>query len=172
MGAPRRIARALLEAALRLAPPASADWAAAMLHELDFIPGEWSALRWALGSSFAILRHAILNWRQYLVQDHTNGEKPMNSTGKKVVGIASGAISALMLAGCTFALLRLADMLFPQLGIAHTEWTHWLVAIVLPEAIFISAAALLWRRKGPVAAGILLTAAAIGLHVVIHLVRR
>lgn len=171
MGTPRQLAGALLRAALKLAPPGSREWASAMLRELDFIPGEWAALRWALGSAFTILRHAVLNWRQYFVQDNT-GEKPMSSTGKKVVGIASGAISALMLAGCTFALLRLADMLFPQLGIAHTEWTHWLVAIVLPEAIFISAAALLWRRKGPVAAGILLTAAAIGLHVVIHLVRR
>lgn len=172
MGAPRRLAAALLAAALALAPPGSREWASAMMRELDFIPGEWTALRWALGSTFAILRHAAMHWRQYFVEKNANGEKPMNSTGKKAVGIASGAVSALMLAGCAFALLRLADMLFPQLGIAHTEWTHWVGAIVIPEAIFVVAAAFLWRRKGPIAAGILLTAAAIGLHVAVHLAHR
>lgn len=92
----------------------------------------------------------------------------MNSKTKTAVGVASGAISAVMLAGCAFALLRITDLLFPGLNIARTEWTHWLAAIFLPESIFVVAAIVLWRRRGPVAAGILLTAIALGLHFVIH----
>jgi hypothetical protein len=168
MGAPRRFANALLRTALRLAPPVTREWANAMLSELDFVPGEWAALLWALGGLAAIARHAGRNWRDWLKPSHSNKEKPMNSKAKKAVGIASGAISAVMLAGCAFALLRIMDLLFPSLKIAQTEWTHWVGAIVVPEAIFIVAAIALWRKRGPVAAGILLTAVAIGLHVVIH----
>jgi len=166
MGAPRRWANALLGAALRLAPPVTREWASAMLSELDFIPGEWSALFWALGSLAAIVRHAGRNW--LLNSIRSRQEKRMNPKTKKAVGVASGAISAIMLAGCAFALLRIVDLLFPSLNIAKTEWTHWLAAIFLPEAIFIVAAIALWRKRGPVAAGILLTAIAIGLHFVIH----
>lgn len=168
MGAPRRLAVALIRAALRFAPPHARDWAQAMLRELDFVPGEWAALFWALGSAAAILRHSVCSWRQWLAWFKLQREERMDSKGRKAIGVASGAISALALAGCAFALLRLVDMLFPVLHIARTEWTHWLAAIFIPEAIFITAAIFLWRKRGPVAAGILLVAVAIGLHFVIH----
>jgi len=92
----------------------------------------------------------------------------MNTNGKKALGVASGVIGALALAGSAFALLRLVDLIFPVLHIARTEWTHWLAAIFLPEAVFLVAAIYLWRKRGPVAAGILLVAVAIGLHFAIH----
>ncbi len=169
MGAPRRLAAALLRAALCFAPQVTREWAGAMLRELDFVPGEWAALLWALGSVTAIARHAGRNWMHGIKQPETHQEKSMNSKAKKAVGIASGAISAVLLTGCAFALLRIMDLLFPGLKIAQTEWTHWLTIIVIPEAIFIVAAIALWRRRGPVAVGILLTAIAIGLHAVIHI---
>lgn len=172
MGVPRRLASALLRAALRLAPPVTREWASAMLRELEFIPGEWAALFWSLGSISAIARHAGRNWMRRIRPTKSKQEKPMNAKTKKAVGVASGAISAVMLAGCAFALLRITDLLFPGLNIARTEWTHWLAAIFLPEAIFIVAAIALWRRRGPVAAGILLTAIALGLHFVIHVAAR
>lgn len=168
MGAPRKLAAAMLKAALRLAPPITREWASAMLRELDFIPGDWAALLWALGSAAAIARHAGRGWLNFFKSPQANQEKAMNPTGKRAIGFASGAISALLLALTAFGLLFLADYLFPQLGIARKEWTHFLVAIVVPEAIFITAAVALWRRRKPVAMGILLTAAAIGLHVAIH----
>ncbi len=169
MGAPRKLASALLRAALRLAPPVTREWAGAMLRELDFIPGEWPALLWALGSLAAIARHAGYGWLMWLKRSRSRQEKQMNSKASKAVGIASGAISAVLLTGCAFALLRIMDLLFPSLRIAQTEWTHWLAIIVIPEAIFIVAAIALWRKRGPVAVGILLTAIAIGLHAVIHI---
>jgi hypothetical protein len=174
MGAPRRLAAALLRAVLRLAPAVSREWAGAILRELDFVPGEWSALWWALGSVAAVVLHAGRNWRRWFDQFESKGAKAkgegrMNSTGKKAIGVVSGVVSALMLVGCAFALLRITDMLFPGLGIAQTEWTHWLSVIVIPECVFLGAAILLWRKRGPIAAGILLVAFAIGLHVVVHI---
>jgi hypothetical protein len=168
MGVPRKLAAAMLKAALRLAPPITREWASAMLRELDFIPGDWAALLWALGSAAAIARHAGRGCVNLFKSPRSDQEKLMNPTGKRAIGFASGAISALALALIAFGLLFLTDFLFPQLGIARKEWTHLLGAIVIPEAIFIVAAVALWRRRKPVAMGILLTAAAIGLHVVIH----
>jgi len=48
MGAPRRLAQRLLDAFANLAPPASREWARAMLGELDSIRGDWAALFWAV----------------------------------------------------------------------------------------------------------------------------
>ena len=96
----------------------------------------------------------------------------MNTTGKRALGVGFGALSALMLAGCAFAILRIAALLFPGLGIENAEWTHWLAAIVIPEAVFVVAAIMLWKKKGPVAAGILTTALMIGLHLAVHLAMR
>ena len=83
-----------------------------------------------------------------------------------------GALSALMLVGCAFAILRITDLMFPRMGIAHMEWTHWLAVLVIPEAIFIIAAIALWKKKGPIAAGILTIGLMIGLHVAVHLAMR
>jgi len=96
----------------------------------------------------------------------------MNSAGKKLVGVGMGALSALALVGCAFAVLRITDLLFPQLGLAHAEWTHWLAVLIIPEVIFIVAAVALWRKKGPVAAGILTIGLMMGLHVAVHLAMR
>jgi hypothetical protein len=167
MGAPRRFAAALLTAVLRIAPPASREWASAMLRELDFIPGEWTALFWALGSASAIVRHAACNWRQWVTQLNSKREERMNSTGKKTIGVVSGAVSAIMLVACAFGLLRLTSILFPRLGIVNAGWTHILTMIVIPEAIFIAAAVALWRKRRPIAAGILLIAVAIGVHIAV-----
>jgi hypothetical protein len=167
MGAPRRLAAALLRAVLRMAPPASREWASAVLRELDFIPGEWAALFWALGSAAAIFRHAGGAWRLWFAQLKSNGEERMNSKGRKAIGIVSGAVSAVMLVACAFGLLHLTSILFPGLGIVNTGWTHLLTMVVIPEAVFIAAAFVLWRSRRPIAAGILLIAVAIGLHVAI-----
>jgi hypothetical protein len=172
MGGPRKLAQRLLEAIATCVPAASRDWAQAMLHELDFIRGDWAALFWALGSAAAICRHAAKGWRSWFNRRSTTKEEQMNSTGKKAVGVGMGALSALMLVGCAFALLRITDLIFPGLGLARAEWTHWLAALIVPEMIFIAAAVILWRKRGPVAAGILTIGLMMGLHVAVHLAMR
>jgi hypothetical protein len=157
---------------VRLAPEQSRDWARAMLAELEFIKGDWAALFWALGSVAAVLRHASQSWRKWIAGRKVREEGRMNSTGKKAIGVVSGAGLALVLVFSAFGLLRLAHYLFPGLGLDRLEWTHWLTVIVIPEAVFVVAAILLWRKRAAVAAGILLTGAVIALHVVMHYATR
>jgi hypothetical protein len=40
--------------------------------------------------------------------------------------------------------------------------------MVVPEAIFVGATIALWRKRGPVAAGILATGLMMALHVAVH----
>jgi hypothetical protein len=169
MGAPRKLAAALLRRVLRLAPVESRDWALAMLRELDFIEGEWAALFWALGSATAILRQALCSWRKWISRKKASEEERMNSTGKKAIGFASGALLALMLALSMFGLVRIVALLFPGLGIEHLHWPHFLGAIVIPEIVFVVSSILLWRKRTPIAAGILLTGIGIAIHVAVHL---
>jgi hypothetical protein len=143
-----------------------------MLRELDFIEGEWAALFWALGSATAILRHAASSWRMCISRKKGSEERHMNPTGKKALGVASGMVLAITVALSAFGLLRLVAVLFPGLGLEQMHWTHWLGAIVVPEIIFVVSAILLWRRRTPIAAGILLTAIGIGVHVAVHLAMR
>jgi hypothetical protein len=172
MGAPRKLAAALLRAALRLVPAESRDWALAMLRELDFIEGEWGALWWALGSMAAIFRHAAKGWRTWNSGRKRNEVERMNSSGKKAIGVASGALLALTLALAGFGLVHMIGLFFPGLGLEQMHWPHALGAIVIPEIIFVVSAILLWRKRTPLAAGILLTGVAIGIHVAVHFAMR
>jgi len=167
--APRRLAEAALRAVLRLAPRQSREWASAMQRELDFIQGDWAALFWALGSAGAVLRHAASVLLMSL-KNKSKEEKRMNSTGKKALGVGVGILSALMLAGCAFAVLRIAALLFP--GLQHSSTVYWISVVVIPELILVAATILLWRRRGPVAAGILATALVMGLHLAVHFAMR
>ena len=166
MGTPRNVAERLLGAVLRLAPEESREWALAMLRELDFIESDWAALFWALGSAAAILRHAASVSREWL-KGKSKKERAMNTTGKKVLGVGLGMLSALALVGCAFAVLRIVGTLFP--GLQHSPWAYWLAVLAIPEAIFVIATVMLWRKRGPIAAGILATGLVMALHVAVHL---
>lgn len=171
MGAPRNLAAALLRTVVQLVPVESREWASAMLRELDFIHGDWASLLWALGSATAVLRHAARGWRRWLKR-RSNKEAAMNNRGKRALGVGIGMLSALMLVGCAFAVLRIAAIMFPGLGLEHSGWAYWLAVMAVPEAIFVGATVVLWRKKGPIAAGILATALVMGLHVAVHLALR
>jgi hypothetical protein len=56
----RRIAVGLLQAALRIAPPSAAEWGRAMLAELHYVEGDWSALAWAIGGTGVIAKQSVL----------------------------------------------------------------------------------------------------------------
>jgi len=164
MGAPRTLAAKLLRTVVRLAPAESRDWAAAMLRELDFIEGDWAALSWALGSLVAILRHATTAWRARLIKK--TKETAMSTTGKKTLIIAMGALCLLGLAGCAFPMLFLVPDLFP--GLRNAWWPLAPIAIAIPVIIIGFAAGFLWRKRGPVAAGVLLVVLAVAFHVAVH----
>lgn len=165
MGVRRRLAARLLKASIRIAPAATREWAEAMLRELDFVESDWAALMWALGSTTVILRNAAAAWREWL-QGKTKEEAGMNNTGKKALGVGMGIFAALGLVGCAFATLRIISLVFPALE--HSSWAYWLAVLIVPEAIFVGATIALWRKRGPVAAGILATGLIMALHVAVH----
>lgn len=168
----RIFARRLLAAVIRRAPGVSAEWTDAMLRELDYIPGEWESLLWALGSAAAIFRQSARALRAWLLKLPAPQEKHMNSTTRKTLGVLTGMGLALALALAAFGLLFLTAVLFPSLHLDHAEWTHILFIIVLPEIVFVAAAVRLWRSRTPVAAGILITAAVLATHVLMHFAHR
>jgi hypothetical protein len=59
MSLARRAASGILRAAVRFAPSGSRRWGAAMLGELAHVDGDLAALRWALGGTTAVCRHAL-----------------------------------------------------------------------------------------------------------------
>lgn len=59
MSLARRAATGILGGAVRFAPSGSRRWGAAMLSELEHVDGDLAALRWALGGTTAVWRHAL-----------------------------------------------------------------------------------------------------------------
>jgi hypothetical protein len=172
MGVGRNLATKLLRAVLRHAPADSREWAEAMLRELDYIEGDWAALFWAMGSASAIFRHSgcgLKSWFRKLMRSGKDREEiRMNNLGKKTVGLLFGVGIAAALVVTAFGLLLMTARTFPQLGLERAEWTHILTIVVIPETIFVIAAVMLWRKRLPMAAGILLTGLVLAVHVVVH----
>jgi hypothetical protein len=129
-----------------------------MLRELDFIEGEWSALRWALGSTAALCRHSL--WRY---------EKAM--LPKR---IAKGLLA--LLAGIAGAAAFLAVCVAAFSGLLHASWfdpagqklADRLLIVAVPEAVYLVGAIAMWRRRKTVALGILLSGVVLITHAIIH----
>jgi hypothetical protein len=169
MGAPRTWASGLLGFVLRHAPAHCRDWAGAMLRELDFIHNDWAALLWAFGSATAILQCSGRGWFGRLKKrlGFEEGMK-MDNFWKKTVGVLAGFGIATLLVLCSFGLMRVLALLFPELGLEHTPWMHLLTAIVIPEIAFVIAAILLWRKRRLLATGILTFGILAMVHVAVH----
>ncbi len=91
----------------------------------------------------------------------------MNDIGAKASGIASGVLIALGVVVCAFGLMWLWFHFFPVRGLGPVPW--WVAVIVIPETIFVVAVASLWRKRKPVAVGILLLAVTLMTHFIFHL---
>jgi quercetin dioxygenase-like cupin family protein len=129
----RLLATRLLTTVLRRCANDDWTWGTAMLRELDAIEGDWSALRWALGSASVVLKQAA-------------------------AGILAGVtLAAMTVAICMGGLARLIPL--------HAVAAQWLTAVVLPEAIFVGAAFMLWRRRKAPALGFTLSAMLFVAHV-------
>ena len=165
----RQFAIKLLSAVVRTSPEESRDWASAMLRELDFIEGDWAALFWALGSTTVIFRYS---GRQLLVrfQNQRVIKKVfMNVFQKRALGFIAGSAIALVAAIAILALIHLSADLFSLGNPERMSRTAWALIAALSEGAVIVAAIALWRKRRPMAVGILLSAIAIGAHVAIHL---
>ena len=92
----------------------------------------------------------------------------MEQMGKKVgLGVA-GALGAVAVMLAAFGLLYLTAVSFPALGLDRAEWAHFLVAIMLPGIALAIVTVLLWRKRRPVAVGIMLSGAVMATHLAVH----
>ena len=169
----RRLAVWMMQRALQCSSAESEEWARAMLHEMDFIESDWSALWWALGCTTAIWKQAGRDAMRMLRRQAGIEEAGMNEGGKKAIGFLSGAGMALGVAAVALGLLFGAFELFPAIRANHLgQWFHLGIGIIIPETIFIVATIALWRKRRPMAFGILFVAAASWVHLAIHFAHR
>ena len=98
----RQAAAALLEYAIRMAPPDARAWGQAMRAELTYVEGHWAALLWALGGASVMAKHALMSLiflgrrRRFITPD--GGLFTRNvSLRKAVLVTAAGLIVAALL---------------------------------------------------------------------------
>jgi len=166
MSAPRKIAIKLMSAVVRYSPDESREWASAMLQELDFIEGDWEALFWALGSTTAIFRHSGRSLWAWFGRQFGFKEDEMNTFQKRAVGVISGVGLTVAVTFLLMVLIHLSDHLF-----GFAEWMPRIVMTmsVLAEVLFVGAVIALWRKRRPMAIGILFTAILLGTHFAMYM---
>jgi hypothetical protein len=151
----------------------SRTWAEALLRELDFVPGEWPALWWALGGTMAVARHAgrgMVGERCRRLREWK--EKAMEQMGKKAGWLVAGAVGTVALSLIALGVQLGVAELFPNLGLRNSMWIHLVMVLIIPLAICLSLAVRIWRTKRPAALGILLSAVVMSTHVVLHFALR
>ena len=151
----RRAAEFILRVTLRFHSQTNREWAGAMRSELDFIQNDWSALLWALGGASALAKRSLMRF----------------AFSQQARGFALGlglAASLLLLAMGVLWLM----MSYPTASFANAESFHIVVAILIPELIFVAAIVALRKKRKPVAAGIAMLAFVLAAHVAIHIATR
>ena len=87
----------------------------------------------------------------------------MNDFQKRAVGVISGVGIAVAVTACLLVGIHLSGD--PE----RIPWMAWTVIAGLLEAAFAITVIALWRKRRPMAVGILLSAALLGTHFVMHL---
>lgn len=153
----------LLDAVLRFAPEHCREWATAMMCELHFIESDWAALWWALGSVAAIFRHCGRELAQAGFTRRKEAEM------KDVAWVFAGVLASVLLIVCAMGLFQLAEYFFPAMH-QSIPWPTWLVVFFLPETLFVIGTVRFWRKRRPMAVGVLLAAVIFATHFVMHVV--
>jgi hypothetical protein len=163
------MAVALLGAVVRHSPPGSRGWGRAMLREIECIPTDWAALRWALGSTSAIFRYSLEHaWRDGRSDRSADGAL-LKAAGKTVGALALAvAFCVSVLAVSVLSITRLSTFLVPEWHLAQTPWAGCMSVLGLPETVFVVAATLLWRKRKTVSAGILGCAVTLAAHFILY----
>ena len=166
MSVPRKIATKLLGAALRCSSAESLEWASAMLRELDFIESDWAALLWALGSTTAVFGHSGRELLALFEDKLETKEGNVNDNQKRVLGMMTGVGTGFLLAVGGFVLLLVVLHLISDP--ARMPFPAQLAIVGIPEIVFAVIAIKLWRKRRPIAVGVLATAILLAAHVVTH----
>ena len=167
MSAIRRAAARLLNAIVQRSSGESLNWGNAMLREVDFIESDWSALLWALGSTTVLWRHSIS--QQLRMRFDASIREPLSLKGmaKRMPAMLSGiAVAGAVLVICILALSSLIHASWFEPG--QGKLAERLLVVVAPEAVYVVGAVALWRRRKPLAVGILAAGAILIAHAIVH----
>lgn len=170
MSAIRSFATRLMNAIARHAPAGDREWAAAMLHELDFIEDDWAALLWALGAAGAIVRRSGRPSWVWCKRQFGFKEEPMNTVQKRAVGLISGVGISIVAIACILVAIHLLGRFIPSADPSRFSLSAWAVFAALTEAAFVGAVIALWKKRRPMAVGILISAILLGTHMAMHAV--
>jgi hypothetical protein len=166
VAAPRKLAVKLMRAVVRFSSEQGREWASAMLEELDFIEGDWEALFWALGCTTAIFRYSSRSFWAWFGRQLGFKEEGMSNFQKWTVGVISGVGLTIAATAILMSLIHLSDHLF---GFAELMPKIMIAMSGLAEVLFVGAAIALWRKRRPMAAGILFTAILLGTHFAMYI---
>jgi hypothetical protein len=161
----RKLATRLLSTAVRYSSPESRGWGEAMLGELDFVEGDWDALRWTAGSLTALLRHSAPRQLDSLLERTVGSAGTPRPTRKKALEVVLGVGLAATVLGLLVCVLwrRLLVLLPPA------NWQNATVAVIAGvEIAYVRGALALWRQRRLMAMGILLAGVALTAHVALH----
>ena len=139
-----------------------------MVREMDFVESDWSAARWALGSTTALCRYSLAQQWKALLQ-RSDGTWSLKGLAKKTQAMLSGMVAAaVVLAACAllFSSLLHASWFNP----AHAKLADRLLIVVVPEVLYLAGAVALWRQKKAIALGVLAVGAILIAHAVVHFV--
>jgi hypothetical protein len=126
----RQAATALVEFAIRIAPPHTRDWGRAMMGELPHVEGTWALTMWAIGSSSLLAKHALAS---LVIRDrHDPALGPDGGLFAK--GASMGKSTVIATVGCTLAvLLMFAAPAFRQaFQFSLAPW-HWVFEMGPPD---------------------------------------
>jgi hypothetical protein len=161
----RRFASGLLEFVADHSSDACREWAAAMLRELDFIESDWDALLWALGSVMTIFRRGGVRWFRKRLEQR---EGRMNQNGKNTLGVMAGIGIGVAVSLVVIGLRVLAFQSIPNPQAGEMPWRLFLLIFALPEIVFVSFILALWRKRRPMAIGIMVIALLLVAHIAVH----
>jgi hypothetical protein len=159
----RGFAAWLLALVLRCSPEHCREWASGMLRELDFIDDDRAALWWALGSMRAMFSHC---GHELVLAGFGRREE---ARMKNVAWVFVGVLTAALLVVCAMGLFHLAAYFYPAM-MQSVPWPTWLVVFFLPETLFVVGTVRLWRKRRPMALGVLLAALIFATHFLMHIV--
>ena len=128
-----------------------------MLAEMEFIATDWTAVRWALGSTTAIF--------SYSIRHGANASTLLKAIGRSAGGLTlSAGFCICVVAACVFSLTHLSPLLFPDLHLAQAPWAQWMSVLGIPEMIFVVTAVVLWRKRKMLSSGVMVCAIALVTH--------
>ncbi|HXT15090.1 MAG TPA: hypothetical protein VN706_05640 [Gemmatimonadaceae bacterium] len=154
----RQLAAWVLRFGATRAAAADRAWAGAMLRELDFVEGDWAALRWALGGALAIG-----------VRSMQTARSSGRLNAKAVVSVFSGVVVAVAVLALSM-MIGESRMHPTTAGWRHTSAAQLVFIVIIPELAFLLGVYALWRRHRRMAIGIIATGAMVITHAVIHVI--